>query len=172
MDRAPDGPTPPAGSPEEFLAEHLDRLVGFARALGGPNDAEDLVATAVLAALPRWTSITGSHYAYLRKCILHENVDVIRRAVRRRRLDPAVAPDRIDDSTGRIVVAHAVESAMAQLAPLQREVLVLRYFEDLPVTEVAALLDRPASSIRRITHEGLSALRALDLFSTDFGSRS
>lgn len=151
--------------PTVFLRENLGRLVRFAAALcGNATDGEDLVATAVLASLPRWQAITGSHYGYLRQAVLNEHIGGVRKQIRRRRLEPVpvhpVEPDRSDRVNARITVGAALDA----IPDLQRTVLVLRYFEDLPVAEVARVLGRPDGTIRRITHEGLTALRAQELF--------
>ena len=53
--------------------------------------------------------------------------------------------------------------ALGGLPPRQRAVLVLRYFADLPATEVATILDCPPGTVKSSTSRGLERLReALD----------
>ncbi len=49
--------------------------------------------------------------------------------------------------------------AHRRLPWVQRAVVVLHYYEDLPLTEVAALLDRPAATVRSDHRRALDKLR-------------
>jgi len=49
--------------------------------------------------------------------------------------------------------------AVSKLPERQRTVLSLRYFADLSVKEVAAVLDCPEGTVKTLTHAGISALR-------------
>ena len=50
---------------------------------------------------------------------------------------------------------------LTRLPRQQRTVLVLRYFEDLPETEVAKLLGCSSGSVKTHAHRGLRTLREL-----------
>jgi RNA polymerase sigma factor (sigma-70 family) len=54
-----------------------------------------------------------------------------------------------------------VRRALAQLPAGQRAVVVLRYWEDLSVTETAQLLGRSEGTIKSQAAKGLAALRRL-----------
>jgi RNA polymerase sigma factor (sigma-70 family) len=70
-------------------------------------------------------------------------------------------PDVADrgDFTDRQAVGAAVRSALAVLPRQQRAVLVLRYVEDLPGSQVASLLGVSAGTVKTHAHRGLRALR-------------
>jgi RNA polymerase sigma factor (sigma-70 family) len=53
-----------------------------------------------------------------------------------------------------------VERALAGLTPRQRAMVVLRFLEDLPVSEVAALLGVADGTVKSQTARGVEALRA------------
>lgn len=55
--------------------------------------------------------------------------------------------------------ALALREAVAGLSPAQREAIVLRYYDGLPVTEVAALLGCPESTVKTNTRRGIARLR-------------
>ena len=55
-----------------------------------------------------------------------------------------------------------VWQALAELAPRQRTVLVLRYYEDLPDAEIATLIGAREATVRSLAARGLAALRASD----------
>jgi RNA polymerase sigma-70 factor (ECF subfamily) len=74
--------------------------------------------------------------------------------------------DRLDplpDSVGMDRVADALDlrAAMAGLTDVQRAVLVFRYFDDLPVAEVARLLDRTVEATESLLVRARARLRVL-----------
>ena len=91
---------------------------------------------------------------------------------RRRRSDgerPAAAHGPVDTLAGAGAehrdpdadLRLSLEHALAGLQPVDRAVLVLRYFEDLPVTDVADRLGLSASAVRSRSHRALARLRAV-----------
>jgi RNA polymerase sigma factor (sigma-70 family) len=79
-----------------------------------------------------------------------------RRAERRalRRAGPARAADE-DDATERL----AVRAAVARLPERQRMALVMRYYADLPVGDVAVLMGCAPATVRAHTFKAIEALR-------------
>jgi RNA polymerase sigma-70 factor (sigma-E family) len=65
--------------------------------------------------------------------------------------------DRANDPALRI----SLQSALAELSPLDRAVLVLRFFEDRSVEQVALDLGKNAGAIRTRTSRALERLRAV-----------
>lgn len=65
------------------------------------------------------------------------------------------------DPAGQVELRVAVGRALRLLTPRQRAVLVLRYFEDLPEREVAAILECPVGTVRSLAHRALRRLREL-----------
>jgi RNA polymerase sigma factor (sigma-70 family) len=63
------------------------------------------------------------------------------------------------DAAERHAVGTLVRQALGRLPRQQRAVLVLRYCEDLPETEVAAMLGCSAGTVKTHAHRGLRALR-------------
>ena len=66
-----------------------------------------------------------------------------------------------EDMADRQALGALVRQALTTLPRRQRAVLVLRYCEDLPETEVAELLGCSAGAVKTHAHRGLRALREL-----------
>ncbi|MBS4190559.1 sigma-70 family RNA polymerase sigma factor [Bacillus sp. FJAT-49705] len=52
-----------------------------------------------------------------------------------------------------------MKEAVAKLTEKQRQVIVLKYFEDLTIQEIAKLLDAPLGTVKTYLHKGLAQLR-------------
>jgi len=137
---------------EKVYRDERVALLRLAFLLSGSRlAAEDIVQTAFAAAQSRWASI-DNHGAYLRRVVVNQAKDGHRRSYRLRSL-PSVEP-----------VTHQpdLDETWAELRRLpsrQRAVVVLRFYEDLPLTEVARLLDCPAGTVRSDLHRALDHLR-------------
>jgi RNA polymerase sigma-70 factor (ECF subfamily) len=62
-----------------------------------------------------------------------------------------------------VVRGHDVRVALRSLAPDQREVLVLHYYLDLPLHEVAAIVGVPVGTVKSRMNRGLAVMRPLFL---------
>jgi DNA-directed RNA polymerase specialized sigma24 family protein len=140
----PTGVRPDTG--RVYRTEHL-ALVRLAVLLTGSREvAEDAVQTAFAASIERWESLDDP-VAYLRRVVINQTKDHHFR--RGRRLVPGSEP-----VTGEPVVDEAWAEVL-RLPARQRAVVVLRFYEDPPLTEIAALLDRPAGTVRSDLHRAL-----------------
>jgi RNA polymerase sigma-70 factor, ECF subfamily len=55
--------------------------------------------------------------------------------------------------------AEAARSAMQQLTPLQQQVMILRFLEDMSLQEVARVLERTVGSIKALQHRAVQSLQ-------------
>ncbi len=134
---------------ECFAAEASDLLLrtGFLMT-GNAKDAEDLVQETLLRVARRWNRVRSLDYpaAYARRILINLVLhDGDRRARQRTELQQHEgAADLADEQAARALreVDYRAEFrwALAQLPARQRAVLVLRYWSDLPVAEVADIL--------------------------------
>lgn len=128
---------------------------------GNRDEAEDLVQTALVKVVlgARRHGRLENLDAYARRTLVNTFIAGRRRFWRRERAYgelPDVPEQVPDNDTGLMVRA-----ALAQLAPKQRAVLVLRYWEDLSVAATAELLGMRESTVKSHTARGLAALRAV-----------
>jgi RNA polymerase sigma-70 factor (ECF subfamily) len=63
------------------------------------------------------------------------------------------------DSHGSTMARLTLEPAFARLSPEQRIIVVLRFWRDLPVEEIAERLGVPEGTVKSRLHYALKALR-------------
>jgi RNA polymerase sigma-70 factor (sigma-E family) len=130
---------------------------------GDAHLAEDLVQETLLSVVGRWRRIVagGDPDAYVRRALYHKHISFWRR--RRRRPDLVHEPaDRpIPDPAARIADGLTLRLALARLAPGQRAVLVLRFYEDRTEEEVAELLGCRVGTVKSQTRDALARLRRI-----------
>ena len=148
---------------EEFVAARYAALVRAAYLLvGNRSDAEDLVQTALAKVVPVWPRIAEDPERYVRTVLARESVNRWRRR-RWREVGVATVPDVAGlPATDAVVTERlALRRALGQLPPKQRAVVVLRFYEDLTVAEVAAILTCSEGTVKSQTHDALARLRQL-----------
>jgi RNA polymerase sigma-70 factor (sigma-E family) len=144
----------------EYFAARVQRFRRVAFALCGDwHSAEDLVQAMFVQLYRRWRRVRpGTVDAYARRILLNAFLAGRRKAGREQvTSDPperAAPPDH--DSHDRV----DLERALTGLTPRQRAMVVLRFLEDLPVAEVAALLGVAEGTVKSQTARGVEALRA------------
>lgn len=138
---------------EALFAEQRRGLLRLARLLTGSDTAsEDLVQDAFLR-LHTSAAHPDNEAAFLRTILLNLCRDHLRRRVLEQKValaNPLPVSDPEIDETW---------TALGRLPFIQRSVLVLRYYADLPEAETAAVLDCRLGTVKSRPHRGLSALR-------------
>jgi RNA polymerase sigma factor (sigma-70 family) len=131
--------------------------VGLARLayllVGDRAEAEDVVQAVFAAAAAHWDTIEDPP-AYLRRAVVNRANDAHRRSFR---TAPAVTARALPgepevDETWRFVLT---------LPMTQRTVVVLRFYEDLGLSDIASLLERSASTVRSDLRRALTRLKGL-----------
>jgi DNA-directed RNA polymerase specialized sigma24 family protein len=121
--------------------------------VGDRGEAEDVVQAVFTAAAARWDAIEEPS-AYLRRAVVNRANDVHRRSFR----------------TAAMVLAGSLPGepevdetwTFVQALPIaQRTVVVLRFYEDMGLTEIASLLGRSASTVRSDLRRALVRLKGL-----------
>jgi RNA polymerase sigma-70 factor (sigma-E family) len=148
----------------EFVTAQRTALLRMARLLtaGDGASAEDLVQTTLTRLYLHWPRVrrAGNPVGYARTSLTHAFVDEQRRAYKRRELTTDAVTERAaheDDPE----LAHLVLAALAQLAPRQRAVVVLRHFLDLDVAETARTLGCTTGTVKSQNAKALDRLRSL-----------
>jgi RNA polymerase sigma-70 factor (sigma-E family) len=147
---------------ELFVAEGPS-LVRLARLfVDDGTAAEDLVQEAFirLARSTHRIQDRGRAAAYLRSIVLNLSRDHNRRGLVSLRHQPsrALPPPSVEDKIVLAESQRAVLDALAALAPRQRDCLVLRYYDELGIDDIAATLGVSRNSVKTHLSRGLRAL--------------
>jgi RNA polymerase sigma-70 factor (ECF subfamily) len=151
---------------ERLVSEYGNRLYAAALLLcAGGQDAEDLTFRTLNQAIRKIRTFdpSRSFYTWLYTIMLNFR----RMDLRRRRTSvisvgstadlPEVAiegfAERLENSCD-----DQLAAALASLSPQLREVVVLRYYEEKPIDEIATILDVPAGTVKSRLHNARAAL--------------
>lgn len=148
---------------EQLAERHLPEAHRLALAMVGPDEARDVTQDALVAAWRQLPSLRDStrFEAWLRSIVMNR----ARNALRRRRRHATVAfqdehaAALVDEPIADVNLRLAIETAFGHVSVQSREVLVLHYLLDLPLREVARILDIREGTAKSRLHSGLTALR-------------
>lgn len=126
--------------------------------------AEDLTQTAFINLYRVWQRVERHEVLdqYARRVLLRAFLDQGRRPWRRETPAPPQSP-ALDEATWEdrgIDDRIALRDALLGLPKRRRAVLVLRFWADLSVEQVAEILDCPPGTVKSLTARGLADLRA------------
>jgi RNA polymerase sigma-70 factor (sigma-E family) len=158
------GPVERDPSFDEFVATGSAPLLRSAYLLTGDREhSEDLLQVTLVRTARRWDVARHSPHAYAHRVLVNLLHD------RHRTLSRRVTEQPLDDFDGRLSpVADGVQARIDRLAIIsavrglparQREVLVLRFFADLSVSETAAAIGASEGTVKTHTSRALTALR-------------
>lgn len=152
-----------AGGFEELVGAARPALLRAAHSVTGRHeDAEDAVQSSLLKAMRAWQRVAGQErwrqQAYVRQIVVNTCRSGWRKWGSRVAIgdvpEVAHAPetDTIDDR-------ELLRQALARLPERQREVLLLRYYEDLTEAEIAKRLGCAPGTVKSSAARALRALR-------------
>jgi len=142
-----------------FVAARRRELARFGFMLTGDRAAgEDLVQEALVRCLPSWGRLDPQGVeAYVRKVMARLAWKARRQPVHRRSLDQAdLATADIAESSAELT---DLRRALRSLAPRQRVVLVLRFWQDLSEAEIAELLGCRQGTVKSRASRAYAELR-------------
>jgi RNA polymerase sigma-70 factor (sigma-E family) len=150
----------------ELVTHSGDRLLRVAYQLTHDRAAaQDLVQDALLRvyrSARRRGLAPQDWYGYLRRAVINEYLRT-QRLRRSAEVVTGLVPDRAAAGSPEDQIADRAQlwAALGALSARQRAALVLRYYEDLPDHQIAALLGCREASVRSLASRGLAVLRQL-----------
>jgi RNA polymerase sigma-70 factor (sigma-E family) len=151
---------------EEFVSARLTSLVRYATVVTwDPHLAEDITQNVLVRAQARWSRINrmDAPESYVKRMVVNEFLSWRRR--REARSVPLsgeslagfmpAAPDQTAQRDDR----DAMMRLIATLPPRQRAVIALRFYEDLPVEQIAEILGCRTVTVRTHLMRALAALQ-------------
>jgi RNA polymerase sigma-70 factor (sigma-E family) len=160
---------------EQFVAQSTGSLLRTAYLVtGDAGHAEDLVQESLFKVARRWARVVSmdSPLAYARRVLINRALDDYERRSRHRaELASETFPDGPLSVRGESEISSGVFRAaddrieliraLGELAPRQRAVLVLRYFDDLSESEIASALGCSIGTVKSTTSRALEKMRYL-----------
>jgi RNA polymerase sigma-70 factor, ECF subfamily len=125
--------------------------------LGDRALAEDITAQVFLEAIEgigRYRSRGKPLTAWLLSIARHRSIDAARKRARQTTIPT------IEHIPGIPLPGGEALEALAELTPDQRQVIHLRFIEDLSIEQVAALTNRTQGAVKSLQHRALRQLRA------------
>jgi RNA polymerase sigma factor (sigma-70 family) len=144
-----------------FCTSLYPRLLGALSLYCADEDlAEDLTQDALVRVCTHWKTVRGADnpqgWAY--RVAINLAKSHFRREAIWRRVLPRAAPARGQVSTDGYTPVD-VREAVFTLPPRERVVVILRFYVDLTVNEVAALTGFPEGSVKTLTRRAVQLLR-------------
>jgi RNA polymerase sigma-70 factor (sigma-E family) len=129
--------------------------------LGDHSAAEDLVQTSLAKTYASWGKVRTLESApgYARTILINTAMSWFRKKSWRNELPTEKFAE--DSYQADLTERPMMTSALGELAPRQRAVIVLRYYEDMSVAETATVLDCSPGTVKSQTFDALARLRTI-----------
>ena len=139
---------------EQLYGREHAPMVRVARLIvGSPGEAEEIVHDAFLAVHERWDRLDEPG-GYLRVCVVNRCRSVLRRRATVERTYVPADPYMVLPGEPSLV-----EAELARLPARQRIALVLRYYDDRSIDDVATALGCRPGAAKSLIHRAVEQLR-------------
>ena len=151
---------------DAWVAARGPALIGFAYLVTADRArAEEAVQDALSRAYGKWARVCRGRdpEPYVRRMIVNADISGWRRFGKHERPVAEVIPAAAasgHDLAQTVTDEDAMWRLCAGLPRRQRAAVVLRYYEDLPDAQIAAILDCSESTVRSQIHRALATMRA------------
>ena len=146
-------------------AEYKAGLMSLARRFGvNDSDAEELVNSTFATVVENIDDYIeqSAFFAWMCQILTSKYSRSIRRKSTQMEVFPGTVPDMVDESAQDAIYsnldASLLRDAVGQLPEDQREVIILRYFVDMPISKIAKYLSIPSGTVRSRLHYAKLAL--------------
>lgn len=157
-------------TPDDFCRRIHPKLVGALRLyLGRPDIAEELAQDALVRVIQNWPRVAAMDHgdAWTFRVAFNLANSRLRRGLAEHRANTRSGPPATVHWNVDVAEVLTVRAAVAALPPRQREAIVLRYFGDLSVEQIAHAMSCRPGTVKAHLHQALANLRAAGLVTTD-----
>lgn len=158
----------------ELYDMYYDRIFGYALRRSADIDiAKDITSAVFFKALRhiknyRWEGIPFSHWLY--RITNREIVDLYHK--KKRETSYEIATNVSNTALREELVAGVnelrkhedyldLQNYISKLPSKYQEVVILKYFEDMDITQIAGVLHKPEGTVKSLLHRGIEKLRNL-----------
>jgi RNA polymerase sigma factor (sigma-70 family) len=138
---------------ELLYRDHRPRLVGLAAAITMDYGVAEEIVQDAFVGLQRHAGRIDNPVGYLQRSVVNLSVTLIRR----RRVIASHPPTPFSPPSSPEV--DETWSAVMRLPVRQRAVVLLRFWDDMTVDGIAAMLDWPAGSVKSTLHRAMKRLK-------------
>jgi len=139
----------------EFYKRRSTSAIGLAHLLTGSRAVgQDVAQEAFVVVHAKWATLTNPE-AYLRTVVVNMSRSIQRRQIRERVHLGRTAVEAVTS----IPAIDETWSVIKGLPHDQRTVIVLRFYEDMALGEIASLLDKPLGTVKSTIHRALDRLK-------------
>ena len=152
---------------ERFFLRHYDQLVRSLTAVTGNEEmARDCVQEAFVKAAVRWKKVSRfeNPVAWVRRVAINRSRDLHRADQRRRRREERVTPvdaHASDDEAPLVEGSMRLVALLDELPTMQRSAAALFYVDDMPVAEIAEVLEISPGAVKFHLNRARTTLRAV-----------
>lgn len=125
------------------------------------NDALDIVQETAYRAFKTVNHVAEPKYfkTWLIKIVINCSIDLLRKKKKVALLKPAIAENITDEVNENIDLEMTIRDLIESLDENEKSVIMLRFYEDLTIKEIAKILDVPLGTTKTILYRALNKLR-------------
>nr|WP_315020778.1 RNA polymerase sigma factor [uncultured Aminipila sp.] len=155
----------------EFIEKNQDSIYRLAYSYVKSQDtALDMVQESIYKAIKAYDKIqeASSVKPWFYKILVNTCMDELRRTKRIITTAPEELPEEVEDILSMKADYMVLHKALEDLDPETKTVIVLRYFEDMKLTEIARVLEENINSVKSRLYRGLHSLK-IQMKEEEFG---
>ncbi|OEH94401.1 sigma-70 family RNA polymerase sigma factor [Bacillus solimangrovi] len=145
----------------ELINKNQEKLYKIAYSyVRNKDDALDIVQETVYKAYISYDKVKKTQYenTWLTKILINVSIDFIKKNKKIVSIDKDYIENISDYSEGNTHAKIVIREALEKLNEKQKTVIILRYFEDMKLEEIASILDSPVSTIKSILYRALNEM--------------
>lgn len=125
------------------------------------DDALDIVQESVYKAYISYHKVKEKRYenTWLVRIVINTSIDFLKKNNKVIALDMGYMENMKDSKSENIHTKVIVEEALDKLNEKQKTVVILRYFEDMKLEDIASILDAPVSTIKTTLYRALKDMK-------------